>query len=144
MKLLVKVLRSSIAMAGLAAACAVAADRTQHVTLNESPATLKGQIRGYDRVQYSFTAQAHQQLMIKLSTSNPSNYINVRRADMPEAVCQGALTDNDCSVQSDAEASYVVDVYLMRNAARRSERAKYTLVITPGSAAPKGSSPAAL
>eukprot|EP01136_Pigoraptor_vietnamica_P032131 Opistho-1_new@93610 len=100
---------------------AQAQERSERLTLDSAVTTVRGQIKGRDSVQYSFTAKPHQQLSISLATGNPSNYFNVEREDLTEAVCQGALTGNLCSVRSDTAAHYVVDVFLMRNAARRGE-----------------------
>jgi len=111
---------------------AQAQERSERLTLDSAVTTVRGQIKGRDSVQYSFTAKPHQQLSISLATGNPSNYFNVEREDLTEAVCQGALTGNLCSVRSDTAAHYVVDVFLMRNAARRGESADYTLSIEQG------------
>ncbi|RIX71308.1 hypothetical protein [Acidovorax cavernicola] len=138
-----QVLWVALMAAGLAGASAFAADRTERVTLGEGTTTLKGHVTGYDSVQYSLTAQPGQQLLIRLATSNPSNYLNVERSGMAEAVCQGALTGNTCSVRAETAADYVVDVFLMRNAARRGEQAEYTLSIEHGSAQPGPSAGAA-
>ncbi len=111
---------------------ALAADRSERVTLGAGATTLKGEIRGDDAVQYTFDVPANQELVIRLATSNPSNYFNVERAGVAQAVCQGAMTGNVCSVRSASSAEYVVDVFLMRNAARRAEVASYTLTIAQG------------
>lgn len=129
MKRVVQVLQVVLAGAGLICGSAFAMERTERVALGDGTMALKGEIRGHDSAQYSFAAKPSQQLTIRLATSNPSNYINVERADLAEAVCQGALTGNVCSVRSESAADYVFDVFLMRNAARRGEKAEYTLSI---------------
>lgn len=123
---------------GLSGANVRAQDRTERLTLGNGPTFIKDQLKGRDGVQYTFTTTPGQQLMIKLTASNPSTYFNVEKDGAAEAVCQGALTGNVCAVRSDAAADYVVDVYLMRNAARRGEGAQYKLSIEPatGSTAP--------
>lgn len=117
--------------AGLLWGGAWAQDRTEQLTLGDGITSIRGQIKGRDGAQYSFKARAGQQLMIRLGSANPSAYINVEKDGAAEAVCQGALTGNVCAVRSEAAADYVVDVYLMRNAARRGESAQYTLTIEP-------------
>lgn len=116
-----------------------AQERTERLTLGDGTTSTKDQIKGRDGVQYSFAARPGQQLMIRLASSNPSAYINVEKDGAAEAVCQGALTGNVCAVRSEAAAEYVVDVYLMRNAARRGDSAQYTLTIEP-SAGPSAAS----
>jgi hypothetical protein len=129
MKQMKKILGTALLAAGMVGSSAFAADRTENITLDSGTTTLKGDVKGSDSVQYSFSAQPGQQLLIRLNTSNPSNYINVERSGVDEAICQGSMTGNTCSVRSDSAADYVVDVFLMRNAARRGEKAKYTLTI---------------
>ena len=108
-----------------------AQERTERVTLGDGVTVLKGDVKGYGRVKYTLSAKPGQQLTIHLKTSNASNYINVGLAGAPEALCQGALTANVCAVQSATAADYVIDVFLMRNAARRGEKARYTLTVSP-------------
>ena len=126
-----------VASLGLVCGGASAKDRLEQVALDHGSAAVKGKLKGRDSVQYAFSARPNQRLTISLATSNPSNYINVRRAEATEAVCQGALTSNVCKVQADTAVDYVVDVFLMRNAARRGERAEYTLSIGDQGAEPK-------
>lgn len=128
--------------AGLICGSAWAQERAERLTLDDGTTSVKGQIKGRDGVQYSFTAKPGQQLMIRLITSNPSAYVNVEKDGVAEAVCQGAMTGNVCAVRSDAAADYVADVYLMRNAARRGEHAQYTLSIEPFSGATAAASAA--
>ena len=94
------------------------------VTLGDKETKLNGDLTGFDRVQYLFTANPGQHLKIQLDTSNHSNYINVGVAGAAEAVCQGSLTGNICTVRSQSASEYVIDVFLMRNAARRGEKAR--------------------
>lgn len=124
-----------LAASGVGCGGAFAADRVERVTLSEGTTALKGSIEGRDSVQYTFSARPGQELAIRLATSNASNYINVERADVDQALCQGAMTGNVCLVRSESSAEYLVDVFLMRNAARRAEKASYTLTINSGDAA---------
>lgn len=132
MKQVTTYLVAALTASGMWCGSAVAADRSERVTLGSEVTTIRGEIKGYDGVQYMFDAPPNHELVIRLSTSNPSNYINVERAGVAEAVCQGAMTGNVCSVRSASSAAYLVDVFLMRNAARRAEAANYTLTIAQG------------
>lgn len=129
MKLFVSILGIATA---LACGAASAQDRTERLTLSDGQTQVKDHLRGRDGVQYAFTARPGQQLTIRLTTSNPSAYFNVEKDGAAEAVCQGALTGNVCAVRADVATEYVVDVFLMRNAARRNEQAQYTLTIDQG------------
>jgi hypothetical protein len=125
-----------VLLAGIGLLCsdAFAQDRTERVTLEHGSASIKGTIKGRDSMQYTLSAQPKQQLTIRLATSNPSNYFNVEREGVAEAVCQGSFTGNVCTVRADTAVDYVIDVFLMRNAARRGEGADYTLSIEQGAA----------
>lgn len=110
---------------GLVAGGAFAQERV--ATRSSASSSVSGQIKGDDSAQYALAAGPGQQVTVKLVTNNPSNYFNVQRKGSSEAVCQGALTGNVCSFRPEAEADYVIHVFLMRNAARRGEQAQYTL-----------------
>ncbi len=119
--------------ASLICTSAWAQDRSERLTLGDSTTSVKDQIKGREGVQYSFTAKPGQQLLIRLASNHPGAYFNVEKDGAAEALCQGSLTGNVCAVRADAATDYLVDVYLMRNAARRGESAQYTLTIEPSS-----------
>jgi len=123
----------------LLAGGAMAQDRTERLALDGASTSVHGQIKGNDGVQYLLDTRGPQQLTVKLASSNASNYLNVEKEGAPEALCQGALTGNVCTFRTEPGARYLVDVYLMRNAARRGESARYTLTVDQGA----GSSPPA-
>lgn len=126
-----RILQVVLAAAGLLLGGAHAQERTEQVTLNDGVTALKGAVKGYGQVKYTLSAPPGQKLTIQLKTSHASNYFNVAQAGASEALCQGALTSNVCSVQSATATDYVIDVFLMRNAARRGEKARYTLTVNP-------------
>lgn len=114
------------------AATAFAQDRPEPLTLSDGQTVVKDRIKGDDGVKYAISAKPGQQLTLKLSTDNRSAYFNVLKDGNVEAVCNGSMTGNVCSVRADTAAEYVIDVYLMRNAARRNEQARFTLTIDQG------------
>ncbi|UXH76474.1 hypothetical protein [Roseateles amylovorans] len=120
-----------VLIAGLSCGGAWAKDRDERLTLSDRTTSAKGQLKGRDGVRYSFEAKPGQRLVVRLTTTNPSAYINVSKEGGTEALCQGSLTENVCTVEAAEATAYVVDVYLMRNAARRGESARYTLSIEP-------------
>lgn len=127
----------------LLASGAWAQDRTERLALDHGTASAQGRITGDGSMQYQLAVEPNQLLTVQLSSSNPSNYFNVERGDAAQAICQGAQTGNVCMFRTEPGASYVVDVFLMRNAARRGESAQYTLSIAPGGAQPAPARPAA-
>ena len=124
-----RILQLVLIGASLICGSACAQKSPLRVTLGDKETKLNGELTGFDRVQYLFTANPGQHLKIQLDTSNYSNYINVRAAGAAEAVCQGSLTGNVCTIRSESASEYVIDVFLMRNAARRGEKARYILSI---------------
>lgn len=94
-----------------------------------SGATLRGKIRGDESVSYRIKASAGQRLVVDLRTSNPSNYFNVSREGASEALFIGSSEGNRLDMALPSGGAYIIDVYLMRNAARRNESAAYTLSV---------------
>jgi hypothetical protein len=95
----------------------------------ESGATIKGSIKGDQTVDYKLRANAGQTMVVKFKPSNASAYFNVLPPGSEEAIFIGSTSGNDFSGQLAASGEYTIRVYLMRNAARRNESAKYTLDI---------------
>lgn len=96
---------------------------------SSSSSSVSGQIMGDQTAQYSMAAMADQQVSIKMTTNNSSNYFNVEKKGSAEAICQGSMTGNICMFRPQDSADYVIKVFLMPNAARRGEQAQYTLSI---------------
>ena len=94
-----------------------------------SAKAVSGSIKGYGAVDYLVSAKAGQTLSVKLKTSNASNYFNVTGPGADAALFVGSTSGGDYSGVLPASGDYKVSVYLMRNAARRGESAKYTLTV---------------
>jgi hypothetical protein len=95
----------------------------------ESGTTIKGSIKGDQTVDYKLRANAGQTMVVKFKPSNASAYFNVLPPGSDEAIFIGSTSGNDFSGNLVASGEYTIRVYLMRNAARRNESAKYTLDI---------------
>lgn len=146
---------------GLAAALTLAAspawaqqapstDQTVRVRFaaGSTGAQYRGTLRGYQGVNYVVRAQAGQRLTVQLRTGNPFAYFNIwapgsdtaafigsQGASETEATGGGYSHDMPVTVTGEQR----IQVYLMRNAARRGERAPYTIDIAvygAGEAAP--------
>jgi len=103
-----------------------------------SSATVSGQIKGDQTVDHLLRAKAGQTMQVKLKTSNTSAYFNVLPpGSQGEAIFVGSTHGNEWTGVLPKDGEYTVRVYLMRNAARRNETARYTLSvgIAAGSAA---------
>lgn len=94
-----------------------------------SGATLTGQVRGYDSVQYSMGVSAGQRLDLQLDSGNSSLYFNVTAPGASEALYNSSINGNGTSIIIPSSGTYLIDVYLMRNAARRNETAPYTMTV---------------
>jgi hypothetical protein len=87
----------------------------------------KGKIKGYATAEYTLTGKAGQTLRVKLKTNQPSNYFNIRQQGQDEALFIGSTSGNSFQAKLPADGEYTVQVYLMRNAARRNAVANYSL-----------------
>lgn len=92
-----------------------------------SSKTIKGSIRGYATVNYTVSARAGQTMTARLTTSNGSSYFNVTAPGADQALFNGSISGGRFSTTVPSTGIYTVQVYLMRSAARRSERANYVL-----------------
>lgn len=110
---------------------AVAQDRNARVEFSrgQSSTTIRGSIRGYDGINYRVNVRGGQRLAVTMDSSNASNYFNILGPDGGEALFNGSISGNFADVIVPASGDYVVQVYLMRNAARRNEQARFTLRI---------------
>jgi hypothetical protein len=106
-------------------------DRTEivHFVKGASSKAIKSSIKGYDAAYYTVNAQAGQELKISFKTSNKSSYFNVTAPGAEEAMFVGSESGNEFVATLPSSGDYKIQVYLMRNAARRNEFANYTLNI---------------
>jgi len=95
-----------------------------------SSATVKGTIKGDQTIDYTVRASAGQTMTVSLKTSNASNYFNVLPpGSTGEAIFVGSSGGNRWQGVLATGGEYKIRVYLMRNAARRNETAKYSLTV---------------
>lgn len=106
-----------------------AADRTETVRFakGQSSAHLAGTVKGRDGVVYRVGASAGQTLKVTMTGSNASAYFNVGLAGAPSAMFVGSASGAEATLVLPTDGTYVVTVYLMRNAARRGESSRYTI-----------------
>lgn len=102
---------------------------TVELTANQATHSVKGKIKGYATAEYTLKGKAGQTLSVKLKTNQPSNYFNIRQQGQDEALFIGSSSGNSYQAKLPADGEYTVQVYLMRNAARRHAVAAYTLDI---------------
>ncbi|WP_409027588.1 hypothetical protein OX462_01185 [Janthinobacterium sp. SUN098] len=97
------------------------------LTAGKAAYSVKGKIKGYATAEYTLTGKAGQTLSVKLKTNQASNYFNIRQAGQEEALFIGSTSGNSYQAKLPADGEYTVQVYLMRNAARRNAVASYSL-----------------
>jgi hypothetical protein len=120
---------SFVLVAGLASPV-LAADKTQAVKFKSgsNSATLSGSIKGNDGIRYTLGARAGQVMSVVFKPGNASCYFNVLPpGSETEAIFIGSTEGNAFGGTLSADGKYTVQVYLMRNAARRGETCKYSI-----------------
>ncbi|MDO8051422.1 hypothetical protein O3301_23415 [Janthinobacterium sp. SUN211] len=100
---------------------------TVELTAGKAALSVKGKIKGYATAEYTLAGKAGQTLGVKLKTNQPSNYFNLRQAGQEDALFIGSSGGNSYEATLPADGEYTVQVYLMRNAARRNAVASYSL-----------------
>lgn len=93
-------------------------------------ATFGGAISGDDTATYRVSATAGQHLHVVLQTDNASNHFNIYapgKGPGEEAMFTGSVDGNSYSGVVPVDGVYTVQVFLIRNAARRNESANYKL-----------------
>ena len=106
--------------------------RVEHVQFpkGEIGTTIKGSITGREIVDYRLSARASQSMVVNLETDNPSNYFNILApGESDVAFFIGSMKGNRFKGHLPESGDFTIRVYLMRNAARRSEIANYSLEV---------------
>jgi hypothetical protein len=93
----------------------------------ENGATIKGRIKGRQIIDYRLRAKAGQSMAVILETSNRSNYFNITAPGADSAMFIGSTSGNRFVGGLSKDGEYTVRVYLMPNAGRRGETARYTI-----------------
>jgi hypothetical protein len=118
------------ALVGLAQARpAPAQTETQQVSFpaGSDGSTISATIKGQEAVRYVLGASAGQRMTVKMRTNNASAYFNITAPGAAEALHIGSVAGNSFDGVLPAGGNYTVEVYLMRNAARRGETAEFTI-----------------
>lgn len=94
-----------------------------------SGTTIEGRITGDQSVRYSVGVSAGQTMDVQLDTDNASGYFNITAPGASQALYNGSVSGNATAFVVPSSGNYIVEVYLMRNAARRGETANYDLTL---------------
>lgn len=93
---------------------------------------LAGKIQGDATAEYSLTVPAGAALDLRLNSANRSTYFNVYAEGADQALFVGSRDGDHFHATATGAGGYRVQVYLMRNAARRNETARYVLAADIG------------
>lgn len=88
-----------------------------------------GSIRGYDTDTYTVDARRGQQMSVNMNANNRFAFFNILAPGVDIAIHGGAMDGNNFSKALPRNGKYRIQVFLMRNAARRNEVANYRLRI---------------
>lgn len=113
-------------------AFACAQDTPKRVAFKDGHAVIKGSIKGYAGAEYVFPAGAGESIAIDLQTRSLSTYFNLTAPGAREAAFIGSTSGSSYRGVAPVAGDYTVQVYMMRNAARRGLTAHYTLTINLG------------
>jgi hypothetical protein len=117
--LLAVALAATIGFASTAPSVAETVTRQVSFPAGSNGAKLTGAITGDESVRYLLGAGAGQRMTVTMRTSNASAYFNITAPGATEALHIGSVAGNSFEGVLPAGGTYAVEVYLMRNAARR-------------------------
>ncbi|HYI97664.1 MAG TPA: hypothetical protein VEX68_29260 [Bryobacteraceae bacterium] len=95
-----------------------------------SSKVISGSIKGYETVNYVLKARAGQTMTVKLAAKNASTYFTVIEPGADSALHHGTMSGNTFQGTLKTSGDYRVKVFMMRNAARRTEVSAYTLTLS--------------
>jgi hypothetical protein len=126
-------IRSLILSFAILAAMPAVADELRRETVRFAPgtssSTIKASVKGYQSVQYGVSVTAGQKMSVQLDSRNSSLYFNVTAPGADAAMYNSSIDGNGTTITIPSSGKYLIDVYLMRNAARRNESANYDLTL---------------
>lgn len=94
-----------------------------------SSKAIKGTIKGDQSRTFVVNLRAGQKISVKLVSSNASANFNVTAPGAQQAMFIGSISGREMTDVIPSSGDYTVDLYLMRNAARRNETANFTVTI---------------
>lgn len=92
---------------------------------------LKGSFKGYDTIHYTVYAKAGQQLALDLIGKNNLAEVNIfapgDRPGISEAISRSSVDGGSLEITLNETGTYTIQVYQMRNTARRGQVANYNI-----------------
>jgi len=106
-------------------------------------ASYQESVRGYDTVEFRLAARAGQTMSVRLRSQNTSANFNVMAPGSDTAIFMGMTQGSEFSGTLPATGTYVVQVFLVRAAARRGEQARFSIDFRIEAGAARSESPPA-
>ena len=125
----------ALAVAGASLAADGIESRPLQFAKGASSATVKGSVTGRQTIDYKLRAKAGQTMTVGLKSGNPGLAFNLLPPGSKDVAIEGAIGLQDWSGALPADGEYTVRTYLNRAAARRGEKASYTLTVAIDAAA---------
>lgn len=94
-----------------------------------SSKTIKGALKGNQSRTFLVNLRAGQKMTVKLVSNNASANFNVTAPGTMQAMFIGSVSGNEFADTIPSSGDYKVDLFLMRNAARRNESVNFTITI---------------
>jgi hypothetical protein len=94
-----------------------------------SSKTIKGALKGNQSRTFLVNLRAGQKMTVKLVSNNASANFNVTAPGAMQAMFIGSVSGNEFADTIPSSGDYKVDLFLMRNAARRNESVNFTITI---------------
>ena len=128
------ILSTIVVCAGLLTVPIIAKDKVTthqvHFDKGTTGSTVKGEVKGYDTVNYTLGAKEGQTMRVSLESKKA--YMNIFESGKgvgDAAMFIGSIKGQSYTGNLAQSGTYTIQVYLMRNEARRGTNAPYTLHI---------------
>ncbi len=118
----------ALPMTSLAQAPVPKPERVQFAKGTSSKA-IKGTLKGDQSRTFLVNLRAGQKISVKLVSNNASANFNVTAPGAMEAMFIGSVSGNTFADTIPSSGDYKIDLFLMRNAARRNETVNFTITI---------------
>lgn len=125
---LMAVTAAALPFATIAEAQTAKPERVQFAK-GKSSKVIKGTIKGEQSRLFVVNLRAGQTLTVTLVPSNPSTYFNVTAPGADQAMFIGSSSGTTMKEVIPSSGDYTIDLYLMRNAARRGDTSNFTITI---------------
>lgn len=94
-----------------------------------SSSRVSGSITGYETMNYLLNVRSGQSINVSMATANNATYFNIVPPGEDTASYNGSINGNMYEGVAKKSGDYRIEVYMMRSAARRDEKADFSLEV---------------